>query len=185
MPHCNEPGGTGESIVACSRQKLAVAEDGRKKMSKESSMKRLKQSNSPNERASLVENEVTVRIVGLRDRGFTRRLDWIADLFPEGELFPYDGLNIRYLAQAEKNFDVLLLHGDDIPRMSAIVRRWRQLLPSKLFLALCSSRSATNTAALLFAGADLVFGLDTPLALASAQTGALLSRASRAQAEQQ
>lgn len=131
----------------------------------------------PDDGATLAENDVAVRIVGLRDRNFTRRLDWIADLFPTGEVFAYDGLDFRCFAQAGSGFEVLLLHGDDTSRMSAIVRRWRQLLPSKLFLALCSSRSAAKTAVLLNAGADMVFGLDTPHTLASAQVAALLSRA--------
>jgi len=117
-----------------------------------------------------------VRIVGLRDRGSRRRREWLGQWAPVDDCHEYDGDDCKILSQSRRSFDAILIHGDDCARLARIVRRWRETLANKAIVVLSSQASPATTAALLQAGADNAFNLETSPVEAAAFMAALWRR---------
>lgn len=116
------------------------------------------------------------RLIGLKDAGYPARLAWLHEWLPDADAFAYEETNTRLLAQAERPFRFLVLHGNDLRRMGRIIRDWRSIFPSKLIVALMSQSTPPERAELLRLGADNVFDLDTPSVVAEATLANTIKR---------
>jgi len=118
-----------------------------------------------------------LRLVGIRDRHYRARLSWLSSLGHIADRYVYQQDDWRFLAQAQTVFDVLIIHGDDLPRVTRILRSVRSVYQHKIVIVLLSAASPATTASLLQAGADEVMSRDWLPSEAALRTVALVRRA--------
>lgn len=116
------------------------------------------------------------RLIGLKDTDYASRLAWLREWLPEADALPYEEANTRLLSQADRSFFILALHGNDLRRMSRIIRDWRATFPGKPIVALMSQSTPTGRAELFRSGADFVYDLSVPEDVAEAALASAISR---------
>jgi len=100
-----------------------------------------------------------VRAIHLCDHNLANRTFWLEAIFPQLESHAFRNDLAGAISQADSGFDVLIVHGDDVPRLASIVREARKLLPSKLIVAVLTHSGPSDRARMLRAGADDVIDL--------------------------
>lgn len=108
---------------------------------------------------AIAASEIPSRILGLADKSRSQRLQWLQNVISS-----LDHRLIREdielsLAQAENQFDCLIIHGRDFRRMGQLVRRIHKLMPGKLLACLLDDATSKEAAEMLVGGADIVFSL--------------------------
>jgi len=116
------------------------------------------------------------RAIGLKDTGYADRVEWLHGWLPNADLLPYEETNTRLLSQAERSFFMLVLHGNDLRRMSRILRDWRVIFPRKPIVAIMTDSSAPARAELFRSGADFVFDMATSEQVAEATLNSAVKR---------
>lgn len=108
---------------------------------------------------AITPSEISSRILGMPDKSHSQRLQWLRQV-----IFSCDHRAVREdvelsLAQADNQFDCLVIHGRDLHRMRQLVRRIRKLMPGKLLVCLLDDVSSKATSDLLVSGVDVVASL--------------------------
>lgn len=96
----------------------------------------------------------TFRLVEIADKACSLRRQWLSAFVECQQQFNYSQDVLGYLSQAEHAFTVLLVSGDDLRRVYAIIRDVRALLPGKIVVAVLSNVSPEISADLINRGAD-------------------------------
>lgn len=94
-----------------------------------------------------------MRLLELSDRGRTARRLWLDGVLHCSQQFVYSYDSSAFLSQSEANFSILFISGDDVPRLTAIIRDVRAILPSKLIVPVLSQVSRRLSVTLLQRGA--------------------------------
>lgn len=118
----------------------------------------------------------SIRLLQMRDRNHTLRNEWISKLDIAPEYVSVSPAIDIYHAQAARTFEVMIISGDDVQRVSRLIKDVRASLPSKVLICLLSKRTAECAALLLKAGADDVFHLKMPPQEANARLAAFHRR---------
>ncbi|MFO1255752.1 MAG: winged helix-turn-helix domain-containing protein [Sphingomonadaceae bacterium] len=116
------------------------------------------------------------RIVEMPDRAAPLRRTWLAEVVECDQHYNHSQDPAGYLAQAENAFSVLLISGDDIPRIHAIMREVREILPSKAIVPVLRDCSTRETVSLLGRGAADVLHCRMAPVEATARLHALVRR---------
>lgn len=101
--------------------------------------------------------ELRVRCLSLSDSCRQERETWLGLVFNEVEIFTYTESGYNFLSLAKNDFDVLVVSGSDIRRMSSIVRLAQPMLHRRMCIGLINDGNAKRRAQLISAGADDVF----------------------------
>lgn len=99
------------------------------------------------------------RLVGICDSSFDNRVAWIRSWTRVEQSLPYNHWDTRLLSQVDSNFDMLVVHGSQPKRLVNFVRDARRCFRGKLIIAVLTSSLPSDRAALLRAGADMVYDL--------------------------
>lgn len=119
-----------------------------------------------------------IRVVEIPDRGMSNRKRWLQDCLPSPQVYRFREGDVRYLAQVEESYGLMIVSGDDRPRLLSIVRNIRSVLPSKIVVAFLSHCSPEERTLFLRRGADDVLHLDMHPKEGAARLAALLRRKS-------
>lgn len=122
-----------------------------------------------------------VRLVGLRDRNYYTRLERFKAWTDTADVHHYREDDLRFLAQASLAFDVLVIHGEDTPRLKHVLQVSRAVLTDKLIIVICPLVSVGEIAAILDLGADDVIPGSAPAAEISARIRVHLRRREQVQ----
>lgn len=133
--------------------------------------------------APIARNELAIRAVGLRDRGFEDRLGWIARWARPADSWQYRADDMRYMCQGEASFTALLVHGEDVRRMGIIARKFREIYRSKALLAVCTPGRRASMMSLFASGFDDILDLAMDPCEAAARLRAHVRRLQRGQAD--
>lgn len=98
-----------------------------------------------------------VRCISLSDSLRQERETWLNLVFTQIEIFSYTDSGYNFLSLAERDFDVLVVSGSDIRRLSSIIRLAEPMLRRRMCIGLISDGNAKRRAQLIAAGADDVF----------------------------
>jgi len=98
-----------------------------------------------------------LRYLAFNDPTKAQREAWLALAFDDIEQFPYSDTGTSYLSVATRGFDGLLVGGNDIQRMTRIIRRGGAMLARRMKVALVSGANSPRRAQLIAAGFDDVF----------------------------
>lgn len=123
-----------------------------------------------------IDVERQTRLLELRDRNREVRHDWLNRFFQPEQVFHYSPSSTRYLAQAERGFDVLLVSGDDTRRLLSIIRETKAVLPEKAIIPVLSHCTPDKAADLIGRGADDIMHCAMDGGEAEARLHALLRR---------
>lgn len=99
------------------------------------------------------------RLVEIPDRFRKDREDWLGSFLRWYQVRTYRNGEIDFLTQHDVSFDILIISGDDKPRVQSITRTVRKLLPSKLVVVLLANCTRQDKVRFLGAGADDVLHL--------------------------
>lgn len=113
--------------------------------------------------------KIQIRCVGLNDRGYAKRMAWVRALLPKIQEREYRHDDYTAFMQASQNFDLVIVHGQDMRRLMRIAARFRAIMPGKITVALLPTRDPAATCRLLNAAFDDVLDLDMPHAEAKAR----------------
>lgn len=117
-----------------------------------------------------------IRLIGLDDPGYDRRLAWLRKWIVAETVVRYNHGDLRVITQVDRPFALLVLHGDEPPRMARIIREWREVFPGKLLVAFLPAVTAQVRTVLLRSGCDFVFEFDDTGPVLSAVLGNALRR---------
>lgn len=116
-----------------------------------------------------------VRILYINDKNYEARAQWLAGIFPSDQIFKYSPENTRAISSASY-FNIVMVHGDDVPRISKIIRENSEAFAGKVKIAVCSRSWPPDRARLLNAGFDDIFDLRMDPLEARARVAALMRR---------
>lgn len=117
-----------------------------------------------------------VRLVGLRDRNHFSRLEMFKSWTDTADVHHYREDDLRFLAQASLAFDVLVIHGEDTPRLKHVLQMSRAVFASKLIIVICPLPVAAEVATMLNHGADDVIAFSASALEVAARIRAHLRR---------
>lgn len=80
----------------------------------------------------------TCRSICFGDTTAALRSAWVRRMFSGAQEVACSDDLPSMIAQADEGFEVLLVHGDDVPRLARLVKSARAMLPSKLLIAAVS-----------------------------------------------
>lgn len=98
-----------------------------------------------------------IRYISFSDAFRGQRDDWVGRAFGEVELFSYVDNDISPISRVTKPFDVLVVGGSDIARISKYIRSNAFALTNIVKVACVDNSNATKRAKLLLSGFDDVF----------------------------
>ncbi|MBB3862728.1 DNA-binding response OmpR family regulator [Novosphingobium hassiacum] len=111
------------------------------------------------------------------DRAAALRRAWLDDVVDCDQQYNHSQDPVGYLSQARDAFSVLLVSGDDLPRIYAILREVREILPSKAVVpVLRNCPPARAMAALLRRGAADILHCRMPPREGTARLHAIIRR---------
>lgn len=116
------------------------------------------------------------RVLEIPDRGLAGRQQWLEHCIPLEQIFRFRAGEVRYMAQAEQTFELLVLSGDDRAKLLPILRSVRDVFASKIVVPFMSHCSAEDRALLLRRGADDVLHLGVSPEEGAARMAALVRR---------
>lgn len=122
------------------------------------------------------DEEGVFRLLEIPDRMCADRRLWLRQFLTCHQHYIHTFHSLDFLAQAEEAFDVVLVSGDDLRRVSSIVRHIRATLPSKAIVPVLSDCSRTDSTYLLNRGADDILHCGMPPVEATARLHAIMRR---------
>jgi len=116
------------------------------------------------------------RVVEIPDRARVARHQWLSQFLRWGQHYIHSHNSVDFLSQSTGAFDILLISGNDIRRLLAIVKQAREALPSKAVIPVLSHSTMKDCCALLNRGADDVLHCEMPIEEACARLHAIMRR---------
>lgn len=110
-----------------------------------------------------------VRIIQFPDRKRNHRKMWIDRVVHVTDVRTVNSWIDLYHTQADGVFSTVIVSGDDIRRISPLIREIHRALPSKIILALMTEASRQTSAQLLMLGCDDVLTTEMPVLEARAR----------------
>lgn len=125
-----------------------------------------------------------VRVLQFPDRGMVAREQWLQTCIPSREEYRFRAGEVRYLAQADQAFAVLVLSGDDCAKLLRALRDTRKLFANKIVVPFLSHSAPHDRALLLRRGADDVLHLGLSPQEGAVRLAALIRRQRWASSQQ-
>ena len=98
-----------------------------------------------------------LRYLSLPDSWRERRQSWMHEVFGETAEYPFRENDVRFLSRLEGTFDVLLVGGNDAPRVARILREHVAALAGIAVVSVMTGSSVDRRALVLKAGCDACF----------------------------
>ena len=118
---------------------------------------------------------VAVRIIGLRDDSHDSRQAWLNAWIVTDDIRSFNP-SLLQITENHSPFDVIVLHGADTVRMSTVLRQWRDLLSSKIIVAVVPEAQPAIRTELYRAGADAVMDPTADRAVSVAWVTSMVER---------
>lgn len=116
------------------------------------------------------------RVVEIPDRARVARHQWLSQFLRWDQHFIHSHNSVDFLMQLTGAFEILLISGNDMRRLFAIVKQAREALPSKAVIPVLSHSTMKDCCALLNRGADDVLHCEMPIEEACARLHAIMRR---------
>jgi DNA-binding response OmpR family regulator len=116
------------------------------------------------------------RVVEIPDRARVARHQWLSQFLRWDQHCIHSHSSVDFLTQSTGAFEILLISGNDMRRLFAIVKQVREALPSKAVIPVLSHSTMKDCCALLNRGADDVLSCEMPIEEACARLHAIMRR---------
>lgn len=99
-------------------------------------------------------SDIAFRVISLQDNGREERVNWLKQGIAQPQLYAYREGDTNFLSVADRDYDVMIVAGNDVQRMKRIITRNRVALHRKLKICVMNQSVPADRAQLLMAGFD-------------------------------
>ncbi|WDF74651.1 winged helix-turn-helix domain-containing protein [Novosphingobium sp. KACC 22771] len=99
-------------------------------------------------------SDIVFRVISLQDNGRDERLEWLKQGISQWQDYAYREGETNFLSVVERDYDVMIVAGNDVQRMKRIITRNRVALHRKLKICVMNQSLPADRAQLLMAGFD-------------------------------
>ncbi|MBN9145400.1 MULTISPECIES: winged helix-turn-helix domain-containing protein [unclassified Novosphingobium] len=104
-------------------------------------------------------SDIVFRVMSLQDNGREERLQWLKQGITQFQDYVYREGETNFLSVVERDYDVMIVAGNDVQRMKRIITRNRVALHRKLKICMMNQSLPADRAQLLMAGFDDVIDI--------------------------